>query len=142
MLKIFIDELSFERSTSELTGPVWAQFDGISFPEKNWDDFVVIVLLWWCQSIFDYEDHDKTILWTFMDGPFDINFIEHKDSFEAVARHCDQIVATANTTLDEMRNLLIDAIDNTNKNKMLYESENKMLISARKRLASSSGPAN
>lgn len=58
-------------------GELYFQEEGFYFPEKDWKDFIIVVLNWWCaalRKILYNETYTKEFL--FMDGPFSIK-IKH-----------------------------------------------------------------
>ncbi|MCP4540704.1 MAG: hypothetical protein GY832_26495 [Chloroflexi bacterium] len=75
MMSLFSVELDVSTLTSNsgkaLTGLIHMRVAGAAFPEPLWDDFVVVVLSWWCNAILEITKGAcvKTEL-LFMDGPF------------------------------------------------------------------------
>ena len=66
---------SLEQSKSQaITGVIFFDFDGYQFPEKGWNDFIVVVLCWWLSAlkaiILGCSDSEEL---RFMDGPLYIN---------------------------------------------------------------------
>lgn len=54
-----------------VTGIISIQINGISFPEKQWSDFPVIITDWWLQEILDIASGIKEKgRCNFMDGPY------------------------------------------------------------------------
>jgi hypothetical protein len=66
---------SLEQSKSQaITGVIYFDFVNHQFPEKGWNDFIVVVLCWWLSALksIAFEDSDSEEL-LFMDGPLYIN---------------------------------------------------------------------
>lgn len=77
-IKVLPDTLT-KSAAGLITGKIHAEADSIMFPEYEWDDFVVIVLCWWLESISGLiAGREKRCTCEFMDGPFQFN-IEVKD---------------------------------------------------------------
>lgn len=62
---------SLERSPGgAITGQICIDFDVRAFPERHWNDFVVVLLGWWSQQCAALlSGAPRAELW-FMDGPF------------------------------------------------------------------------
>jgi len=45
-------------------------FQDSSFPEKNWNDFILKILHWWLEALKNLAK-DKKTEFHFMDGPFE-----------------------------------------------------------------------
>jgi hypothetical protein len=58
-------------SRGAVTGVLHFIVDGVGFPDASWNDFVVVVLSWWCATIAKVESGQfiRAQL-RFMDGPF------------------------------------------------------------------------
>lgn len=70
---IIIDLGSLERSRGAITGRIHVSNATSTFPEPEWNDFVVVILGWWLDAaaqIFDGRQRD--VQFQFMDGPFSI----------------------------------------------------------------------
>jgi hypothetical protein len=62
-----------------VTGRIHVQINGRSFPEKDWNDFVIIILNWWLEGlIFSVSKGAETFNCIFMDGP--LSFTVKKDN--------------------------------------------------------------
>lgn len=70
-LRFGIDENSLEKSNEIITGIIYLEFDNFIFPEKNWNDFIVVVLNNWIRSLQSIivKSAESTEL-LFNDGPF------------------------------------------------------------------------
>lgn len=69
-LKIHIDPLSVESSShGQVTGKLVLEIEDKYFPDKDWNDFVLIVLHWWIEAIKSLKYEDDIFL-RFMDGPY------------------------------------------------------------------------
>ena len=65
---------------SNVTGPIWLDIDGVSFPSKNWTDFPVIVLGWWLSNLRPLvEGSVDKVECPFMDGPYSLE-VSEKDN--------------------------------------------------------------
>lgn len=56
-----------------ICGPLRVLLSNEAFPDPNWDDFVVVVIGWWCREWHKLMcDPSAEIEWLFMDGPFSL----------------------------------------------------------------------
>ncbi|MGV3502784.1 MAG: hypothetical protein ACO1O1_03705 [Adhaeribacter sp.] len=78
---LIVDPNTLHKATSGLvTGRIHIHINGRSFPEKDWNDFVVIILNWWIEEIILSISQSKDAFkCRFMDGPFSFNV--KKDHF-------------------------------------------------------------
>jgi len=70
VVKISPDSLR-RSSRGTISGEIWCEFDGESFPEARWDDLIVVVLGWWLESLSTLISGRKlNVDVRFLDGPF------------------------------------------------------------------------
>jgi len=71
-LKLIVDlkSLSFNESNKNFYGNVFLDINGKYYPDKNWNDFVLRLLLTWAYNLINY---NKGTLY-FFDGPYEIQF--------------------------------------------------------------------
>lgn len=56
---------------SNVTGIIYLEVDGRSFPDSQWSDFPIIVLGWWLKGLADLaQGLSSSCEGLFMDGPF------------------------------------------------------------------------
>ena len=66
-----IDSLVFN---SNVTGIIFLEDSGVCFPDNEWNDFAVVVLTWWINSVKELEKKEgKELELRFMDGPYYAN---------------------------------------------------------------------
>jgi hypothetical protein len=72
---IVVDLNTLHKATSGLiTGRIHVQINGRSFPEKGWNDLVIIILNWWIEEIIiSISKNTEVFTCRFMDGPFSFN---------------------------------------------------------------------
>lgn len=80
---INISPETLSRATSgAITGRLSVTIDGLDYPEKEWSDFIVIVLSWWIDEILSIlkQESDNAIC-EFMDGSYEfaIDRIDQRD---------------------------------------------------------------
>lgn len=73
-IEVVVDPSTFQvTNDGNLTGVVYWIVDGREFPERGWNDFVSVLMNWWCESIYrilnGQSDHEEL---RFMDGPFSL----------------------------------------------------------------------
>lgn len=88
---ITVDEASL-RFSRNVTGTVFFEFGAFQFPERNWNDFVVVILGWWLDATTKLmaAGEGETELY-FMDGPYSLRISIVGDSF-IVRRGRDEVV--------------------------------------------------
>ena len=70
---IVVSKESFSISTTGMvTGEIWFEFSEFSFPEKHWNDFVAVVLSWWCEAMNSIRYLGENSILRFMDGPYEV----------------------------------------------------------------------
>ena len=99
-LSINLEEKSFAIDSKGLvTGRIRFLVDQNAFPDSEWNDFVLIILEWWLQSVISLSlDSEGTAELRFMDGPFYV------------------------TVKREGNEMALDFIDNMNHNTMFQAS--------------------
>lgn len=121
-INILIDKNSVMKNDDKITGKICFNIDKNYFPDSNWNDFVIIILNWWINSLLNiYKESQFDLM--FMDGPFlvrinidnkkkiNVKLIERRKK-EKIIYTClsdisDLLKAVINTTKE-----LIDYIDN------------------------------
>lgn len=69
MIKINLESLTFV--SNNVCGQIYFDLNLDSFPEIEWNDFVVIICNWWIDSLLNLESSNQTsVELMFMDGPF------------------------------------------------------------------------
>ena len=69
-IRIVLDTLS-KQPSGAITGVIHLKLDEITFPESDWNDFVIVILGWWLRDIRSLiDEHSQSCICRFMDGPF------------------------------------------------------------------------
>lgn len=70
--RLILDPEYLSRSASgHVHGRLYVQFGELRFPDAGWNDFVVVVLGWWCRACYQLLDGGEDSLEVpFMDGPY------------------------------------------------------------------------
>ena len=67
-----VPETLSRSSSGAITGRLSVTIGGTDFPEKEWVDFIVIVLGWWIDEVISIlEEHSDESICEFMDGSFE-----------------------------------------------------------------------
>jgi hypothetical protein len=70
-INILIDKNSIENNNNKITGKICFYINNNYFPDSDWNDFLVIVLNWWIDSLVNIISNNKLYYdFMFMDGPF------------------------------------------------------------------------
>lgn len=116
-MRIHIDKDSLNKSRSGLiTGRISIEINGTFFPEREWDDFVVVILNFWGEAFKRLIENGHSEEFRFMDGPFyfqgtlgetgtlDFEFIDGRDS----RNH--KIIDKTQLSIPEMKMILEEAV--------------------------------
>jgi hypothetical protein len=69
--KIQVDNNSIAKYKESITGIIYINFNGSFFPEKGWNDFVIILINNWIESSYNIlSGITESEEFYFMDGPF------------------------------------------------------------------------
>lgn len=87
-----------------VSGPIWLELDGVSFPAHEWDDFPVVILGFWLTNIKPLLLGQSHVCeCPFMDGPYQFNVhVDRKDLFR---------VALVEREVDEQKSLVTAEVD-------------------------------
>ncbi len=82
LVRVEVLPASFSRRMSgSINGFVWLTIDGNAFPAQQWDDFPVVILNWWLESLNGLvTNQSKRAECNFMDGPFWFEIITAQSS--------------------------------------------------------------
>lgn len=86
MLKLTISKsnLIINRNRSS-TGEFYFGYGSAFFPEKDWNDFIDVVLNWWILAFIDlFEGRENEVNLQFMDGNFSMDVLENDHQFSFV----------------------------------------------------------
>lgn len=73
MVCINVDSTSLVKSDNNvITGILSVSVNDFYFPDKDWNDFIVIVLSWWAKESITLLDSNRKVVFDFMDGPFNM----------------------------------------------------------------------
>lgn len=102
---VTVDEASL-RFSRNVTGTVFFEFGAFQFPERNWNDFVVVILGWWLDATTKLmaAGEGETDLY-FMDGPYSLRIALEGAAFK-IGRGRDDVEIE-----DGSFNLEVDAHD-------------------------------
>jgi hypothetical protein len=81
---------------------MFMELDTIQFPERNWNDFVVVMLGWWCTACTALVSGGQEQELMFMDGPFQLILSSHEPDVWASEF---QRLRSVSTVLDEFQPL-------------------------------------
>ena len=104
---IAVDPTSLTRSQQgQVAGAICAEIDGVPFPERQWSESVVVVLLMWIEALNELAagSRDHLIL-PFMDGPYHLELTRTLAGVHVSAvdsRRADVIVAEMNDDLESI----------------------------------------
>ena len=77
--KLILDREDFSRSKSgHVHGRLFVQFEELQFPDASWNDFIVVVLGWWCRACCRLlAGEEESLEVPFMDGPYRVHLGPH-----------------------------------------------------------------
>lgn len=115
MFKVKIGKRFF-LSKSSLFGDIYFEFQGTSFPEKNWNDFILIILHWWLEALKKLPKDAETEF-HFMDGSFEISVkleaSKKECSLKFIERmvNCKKVLGSINIPLKLLISELLSAFE-------------------------------
>lgn len=71
IFEIYLDFKSIKKVNSTVTGVISLKINGVFFPEKEWNDFIIVLIKNWLDSSYSllYEKSDYEEFF-FIDGPY------------------------------------------------------------------------
>lgn len=113
-ISVFVDGSSLELTANNaITGRICFRVDDKYFPEREWNDFVTILLLWWLEAIGPLISGTSRFAdFPFMDGPFlakarlcdgrnlQMSFIDRRKG--------DKVIFTAIVSIDLLESSIIE----------------------------------
>jgi hypothetical protein len=113
-LRIVVRESSIEQiSSGSILGVVYWQWKSETFPDSNWDDFIVVILGWWVQNIAKLASRTSDAAeMSFMDGPYKVLCERRGDLLfcQFVERRPEEnVLATCSVTIDDLSASMLDA---------------------------------
>lgn len=122
-ISISLDTLSIN-NRNFITGEIYFSYNDQYFPEKGWNDFIVVILTWWHKAIINLISSRQNGIvqeFEFMDGPLlvkgnklsddivELQFIKEKKDSEHIFYTCrTSINKFKNTLLHNTKKLLED----------------------------------
>ncbi|MBS9464383.1 hypothetical protein KIM67_18320 [Flagellimonas sp. 389] len=73
-MRIKIDTTSITKDGDKIFGEIYFKdYPSFYFPSKDWNDFLVVILNWWCDTIIRLLRNESIQDdFSFMDGPFNV----------------------------------------------------------------------
>ena len=102
-----------------ITGEIYFVTENEVFPEKGWNDFVVVILTWWHDALINLiqsEQNGTEQAFEFMDGPLSVKAIKMSENvlelqFIKERRETEEIFFTVNTRITEFKKALLKSVD-------------------------------
>lgn len=121
MMEIIIGENNVKLGSNNglITGEIYFKINDYYFPERNWNDFLVIILGWWVNSFINaIKTNANKFEFHFMDGPFLAEAVlKDKNLYEICLlernKNNKTLVMTTNACQKELQNMLIKACRKT-----------------------------
>lgn len=101
MIRIELKECA--NVNGKITGILFVSFDTFDFPENNWNDFIVVILLWWVQELHEFLRSSKSVKLRFMDGPLAIKLVEDLNQIHVNCIYQDKTTYKANYPSDTFK---------------------------------------
>ena len=100
---VLVERSLRQHSGGSITGIIYWQADGLSFPDDSWDDFVVVILRWWVQAIMRLAERSSTVeSLLFMDGPFAVRLSVEGSIVRVVFVRDDEVTASRQTGIRDL----------------------------------------
>ena len=123
-MKITVEISSLKKGSSNtITGIINVSTDGFAFPEKSWNDSVVIVINWWLSSLEKLLQPESTSeKFSFMDGPFSFKVMKGDQVHIHFYREC-HLIKSIEVSHEELEKSILNAAKSVN-DKCLSEGWN------------------
>jgi hypothetical protein len=110
-IKIDLDSISIE--VNKIFGNIYFENENIVFPERQWNDFILIVVNWWLESLSKFvADKSLSVELFFMDGSFSIKINRLDDNILKLYFVSENQIKGTETVL--MRNFVKDFLKEAN----------------------------
>lgn len=111
--RFVLDPRSIKQSSSgSVTGQLHVEFDGAAFPDESWDDFVVVILGWWCEATKELTSGEaNAVQLEFMDGPFHVSMEHDPRDPDFVLVRSNQDSLEARVLMAEVQASLLEAAE-------------------------------
>ena len=122
-VKIIVDENSLTKGNDDVIfGKIYISVGDSSFPDKKWDDFIVVIMSWWNEELLkimdnnEMDNNEKDYQLNFMDGPYEV--VINRKPFERLELEClrrgrdkNVVLSRVSCSLNEFSNQLIKATE-------------------------------
>lgn len=106
-------------SGNMITGEIYFIIDDNFFPSKGWNDFVVVILTWWHETILNLIQNEQKGLveeFSFMDGPLKVNATKISEdvlklNFIRDRKETEESVFEIKTSIIQFKNALLKTTD-------------------------------
>ena len=112
-MAIKIDLSNTYKEGDKIFGNIYFENDDVIFPEKNWNDFVVVIVNWWSESLYRLINNETVSEeLEFMDGPLSIkiNFF-NENKFDLFFVNNGKVQFNTNVKMDEFVGLFIKELN-------------------------------
>ncbi|WP_379147448.1 hypothetical protein [Paenibacillus sp. sgz500992] len=117
MISVLVDENTLEiNKRGSITGEIFIRFEDSYFPEPRWNDFVVVILIWWNKStnLLETSSVGTSVEFNFMDGPFYVRGVKRDNenvslSFIRRTKVGEEILSSLDTDMDSLKKTIIKA---------------------------------
>jgi hypothetical protein len=115
-INICLDNLSIN-NRNVITGEIYFSYNDQYFPEKGWDDFIVVILTWWHKAIINLISSRQNGIvqeFEFMDGPLLVKGTKLSDDivelqFIKEKKDSEHIFFTCQTSINKFKKTLLNS---------------------------------
>jgi hypothetical protein len=112
-VNVKVDTQTFAVQSGTVTGRIYLKCsDDLCFPERDWNDFPVIILTWWLDAMFAFVTAlAPAVQLHFMDGPFSVKICKCADRLECDLVKDDNVTGQCSAAIDELSRSLVGAAE-------------------------------
>jgi hypothetical protein len=117
LISVLVDESTLEiNKRDSITGEIFFQFGDSYFPESHWNDFIVVILIWWNKSIrlLETASVGASVDFNFMDGPFYVRGLKKDNKIVSLSfirrnRIDVEVISLLDTEIDSLKKSIVKA---------------------------------
>lgn len=112
-MRVEIEIESIEKEGDKVFGNIYFNDQSFYFPCNDWNDFLIIVLNWWCSAIGRLlRNENIQDDFSFMDGPFTVKVAYIKEDFFSLSFFSmDTLIAVYEVPIRDFSNNLLKEIN-------------------------------
>jgi hypothetical protein len=109
MIKLITEIQSIQQSNNgAITGVIYVSVDGKMFPEKGWNDLIIVILNFWIDELNNMTEKHSGGEFFFMDGPFRFKLSTTKTDSHFEGFDGKKLIISAKVDFKHFKDTIID----------------------------------